>query len=202
MTEWLTADIAWTISKFLGFKDYVNLLSTCRLTHQVLSAEYASRAHPHALKHMSKLIEEERRKTVDSIFKFETLWHGPTMVFVNQDTDNATQRSYYQIKVMKDYHTNLNTIQISVNRRSFTPEARGEVLSFPIGFSQAVISPSFERPFQSGKIYSVGYAYSHTRKVVRQYYKTVEYNDGFHGILATLACDLCPLTQACLPEKH
>jgi hypothetical protein len=81
----------------------------------------------------------------------------------------------------------------------FTPEINGELFSYPMGFSQAVISPSLEDPFNHGRIYSVGYVYRNTetgREVVCQYKRTEEYNEGFQRVLHRLACIVCPLEQS------
>jgi hypothetical protein len=195
MADWLTSDVAHTISRFLDCKAYARFFSVCKLTKNALSKDYASVLHPHALIHMTHLIQEARLNTVDELFKFQTLWHGPTMVYVCQVTDDDMDKAYFRIDIIKDDLTNLGNIQISVNHRSFTLDTHDDLVSFPTGFSKALIVPSLENPLKTGTIHSMGYVISDTRYIVHQFYKTEEYNDGFRTILNKLACEICPLAQ-------
>lgn len=195
MVDWLTSDVALTISRFLDCKAYARFFSVCKLTKQALSMDYANVLHPHALIHMTQLIQEARLNTEDELFRFQTLWHGPTMVYACQVGDDDTDKAYFRIDIIKDDVTNLGNIQISVNRRSFTLDTHDDLVSFPTGFSKALIAPSLESPLKTGKIHSMGYVISDTRQIVCQYYRTEEYNEGFRCILHKLACEICPLIQ-------
>jgi hypothetical protein len=200
MSEWLSDDIALTVAKFLGFRDFARLMSTCTTARHALKPQYASRAFPHILKHMTKLLRSERLRTQDEAFELED--HGlneHVMVYSGPVIEGNLHKSYYDINVNRNKNSDLNTINISVNRRMFTPEINGELFSYPMGFSQAVISPSLEDPFNRGRIYSVAYIYCDTetgREVVCQYKRTEEYNEGFQRVIHRLACILCPLEQS------
>ena len=198
MADWFSEDVAITVAKFLDFHDFARLMLTCKTTRKALAPQYTSHAFPHILVHMTKLLREERLLTLDDAFEYERNGFNNIMVYSGPVIEGNSYKSYYDIKINRNKNTNLNSISISVNRRMFTPEINGEIFSYPVGFSQAIISPSLEDPFNSGRIYSVGYVYRNTdttREVIRQYNRTEEYSEGFHHVVHRLACTLCPLEQ-------
>jgi hypothetical protein len=107
------------------------------------------------------------------------LWanHGLWQLYVHQMADDDMDKAYFRIDIIKDDVTNLGNIQISVNRRSFTLDTHLDLVSFPTGFSKALIAPPLESPLKTGKMHSMGYGISDTRQIVCQYYRIEEYTD-------------------------
>lgn len=185
-TQWLTADIIPIVADRMDYKSYIRFLSTCKLTKTYLSPKRAAVVYPHALEHIVKLICNERIATADPDFTYERKVCN-LLVYSTPRISTEYYKSYFQFRINDLDATKPKSVSIIVNRRKFF--TRYIEYNVDMGTTIAIISPSFEKPMQSGII-------ELEEQVMEDEFektKTVAYNDGFHSILHDLACTMCPL---------